>query len=304
MADSEILRGSHSATQCREELVQITNVGIRLEHRSVVGPPVQKIEPTNVIPVRTKSGAERRRVQDGSHNSKDSGQKKTHQNIALTANNRASTDSMSTAKSRAKAMIEDATRAYGHLCDSQKAAAHIQGNRYRFKNDKKLKAARREAYKLIVQWRETLSNLENPSNGGPGPLPSSQDLVWNDTTFNHVIPTSASSDGIGKNHDSHRVQQSHVDDWGLISRAPEGFVASKAERRAFLFKKQYPDAKDVPTQHNPAAVKEMTDQYNGITFIKEVAKNKAGRKAPKQAECMTSTSGISGMSKADAIMID
>ncbi|MCJ1438581.1 hypothetical protein MMC27_007971 [Xylographa pallens] len=296
--------GSHSATQCREEHVQITNVGIRPEHRSVVGSPVQKIKAPNVIPVLTKLGAERGKVQDGSHSSKDSGQKKAHRNIALTAKKRASTDTMSTAKSRAKAMIEDATRAYGHLCDSQRTAAHIQGNPHGFKKDKKLKAARREAYNLIVQWRETLSNLENPSNDRPGTLPSSQDFVRNDTTLSHVVPVSASSNGIGKNNNSHHVQQSHIVDSGFMSRAPEGSVAWMAEHRAILFKKQYPYAKDVPTQLDPAAVKELTDQYNDITFIKEVSKNKAGRKTPKQAEYMTNTNGIGGTSKADAIMID
>ncbi|MCJ1386164.1 hypothetical protein MMC17_009290 [Xylographa soralifera] len=286
--------GSHSASQYREEPVQIKNVGIHTEHQSVVESAAQKIEAPNVIPILPKPEAERGTILDGSHSRKNSVQQKAQRSMALTTRNCARADINVAAKSRAKAMLEDAMRAYGHLCNSHKTAPHIQGDR------KKLKAERREANDLVVQWRETLANLENSANDV---LPSSQDLVRNDTILYHVVPVASSND-MGKNDESHHVQESHIDDSGFTSRAPKGSVTWMAERRAFLFKEQYPDAKHVPMQLNPAAVKELTDQYNGITFIKEVSKNKASRKTPRQAERMTSANGIGGTSQADAIMID
>ena len=286
VADSEILRGTHSATQYREESLQIMNVGMRQEQQLATSLPTQKIQASFLHSVLAQPGAEKDTTSEGSHIEKDSRQKKAQQNTVAMAKSHGGSDLGVNDKSSAKAMLEKATKAYGLLCKTHRSR---HGKNQKVKTDKKLKADRREAWELIERWRGILRGSETPANDAAQPHSSRHDTERN---------------GIRKNDESHDLPQSYSDDSGFTSQAPTGSTTWMAERPAFLLNKQYPDAKDAPMQLSPVAVKEPTDQYNDITFIKEVSKTKPGGRTLKQVESMSSTISVGGTSKADAIMID
>ncbi|MCJ1285584.1 hypothetical protein MMC26_004925 [Xylographa opegraphella] len=294
--------GSHSKSQGRGELVQITNGEVRPEHQSVVGSPIQNSEASNPISIPKKPGTEQGTVVFSSRGRMEPGPKKAHRKPALTTKTRAHMDPNSTTKSKLTAMLQDATRAYGHLTNPLRIEAQIQGDYQTFKSDKELKAARREASELILRLRKQLARLDKSAKDVSGPLPSSQKLVRNNTILPNVLPVASSND-VSKNAASQRAEQSHIDESSFTSRAPKRTMNWVAERRPFLFQKQYLDAAEVSKQPSPVASKELTDRHDGITFIREVSKHKAGGKTTKQAE-HTASNNIGGTSQADAIMID
>ncbi|MCJ1398903.1 hypothetical protein MMC11_002104 [Xylographa trunciseda] len=295
--------GSQLARQCRQEPVQFINAGLHSEHHSNVSLPMKIIEAPNAMPSFTEPAAKKGTVSEDSHSRNKSGGTTAQPSTAFKTRELVHTDVNITAKSRAKAMLKDATKAYGLLCNTQRIAGIAKGSEQTDKNKKLFKAVRREAMDLIEQRKETLANLETPLNSGHALLPSPHDLARPDTMPYSVVSVASSGD-TGENDSSYQIQQSHIDDSGFISRAPNGSVTWMAERRAFLFKKQHPYAKDVPMQLSPAAVKKLLDKYHGVEFVRTISTKKAGRKTQDRAGRNTRTNGIGGTSQADAIMID
>ena len=286
VADSEILGGSHSTRQYRKEPVQLANPGTRSAHQSLAGSSMKKIEAPSVTSTLAKSNVESGKLLKDQHSNKAVGQRTGQQNTESTLERSARTDMNPTTKETAMVMLKEARRAYLHLCNTQKAIVKKPGDNQRFK------AARKESYNLVLRWEETLASLDNPTNSVPKSLPQSQDPAHNISIPHRDAPTAITLK-VGE------------DDSGFTSRAPTGSATWMAERRAFLFKKQYPHATEaIPFRLSPAAVKKLIDKYRGVEVVKQVSKKKTGGKIPKGTWRLGSANKVSGTSPADAIMID